>query len=69
MTITFSIVAIVAIVFILLYMKENEKCETLKYENEKLKRDAAQGSVVKAASVENHTSRRLDRDLIMEAIR
>jgi len=35
MAITFGIVAIIAIVFILLYMKENEKCENLKYDNEK----------------------------------
>lgn len=27
MAITFSIVAVIAIIFILLYMKENEKCE------------------------------------------
>ena len=32
MVITFGIVAIIAIVFILLYMKENEKCENLKYD-------------------------------------
>lgn len=38
MAITFGIVAIIAIVFILLYMKENEKCENLKYDNEKLKK-------------------------------
>lgn len=38
MAITFGIVAIIAIVFILLYMKENEKCENLKYGNEKLKK-------------------------------
>lgn len=38
MAITFGIVAIIAIVFFLLYMKENEKCENLKYDNEKLKR-------------------------------
>lgn len=48
MAITFSIVAIIAIVFILLYMKENEKCENLKYDNEKLKKDAAQAGIVSA---------------------
>lgn len=69
MAITFSIVAIIALIFILLYMKENEKCETLKYDNEKLKKDATQAGVVKAASVGEYDSRRLDRDLIMEAIR
>ena len=69
MTITFSIVAIIAIVFILLYMKENEKCETLKYDNEKLKKNAVQTSTVSAASVDDQDSRRLDRELIMEAIR
>lgn len=69
MTITFSIVAIIAIVFILLYMKENEKCETLKYDNEKLKKNAALASTVSAASVDDQDSRRLDRELIMEAIR
>ena len=45
MAITFGIVAIIAIVFILLYMKENEKCENLKYDNEKLKKDAAQAGL------------------------
>ena len=69
MAITFSIVAIIAIVFILLYMKENEKCENLKYDNEKLKKNAVQANIVSAVSVEGHDSRRLDRDLIMEAIR
>ena len=69
MTITFSIVAIIAIVFILLYMKENEKCEDLKYDNEKLKKKAALASTVSAASVDDQGSRRLDRELIMEAIR
>lgn len=69
MAITFSIVAIIALIFILLYMKENEKCEALKYDNEKLKKDATQASVVKAASAGEYVSRRLDRDLIMEAIR
>lgn len=68
MAITFGIVAIIAIVFILLYMKENEKCENLKYDNEKLKKDAAQAGIVSAAACE-YDSRRLDRDLIMEAIR
>lgn len=68
MAITFGIVAIIAIVFILLYMKENEKCENLKYGNEKLKKDAAQAGIVSAAACE-YDSRRLDRDLIMEAIR
>lgn len=69
MAITFSIVAIIALIFILLYMKENEKCETLKYDNEKLKRDAAQVSVADAAAAGEYDSRRLDRNLIMEAIR
>lgn len=69
MAITFSIVAFIAIVFILLYMKENEKCETLKYDNEKLKKNAVQTSTVSAASVDDQDSRRLDRELIMEAIR
>lgn len=69
MAITFSIVAFIAIVFILLYMKENEKCEDLKYENDKLKKNAVQASTVSAASVDDQGSRRLDRDLIMEAIR
>ena len=69
MAITFSIVAIIALIFILLYMKENEKCETLKYDYEKLKKDATQASVVKAASVGEYDRCRLDRDLIMEAIR
>ena len=50
MAITFGIVAIIAIVFILLYMKENEKCENLKYDNEKLKKDAAQAGIVSAAA-------------------
>lgn len=68
MAITFGIVAIIAIVFILLYMKENEKCENLKYDNEKLKKDAAQAGIVSAAACE-YDSRRLDRDLIMETIR
>lgn len=68
MAITFGIVAIIAIVFILLYMKENEKCENLKYDNEKLKKDAAQAGIVSAVACE-YDSRRLDRDLIMEAIR
>lgn len=68
MAITFGIVAIIAIAFILLYMKENEKCENLKYDNEKLKKDAAQAGIVSAAACE-YDSRRLDRDLIMEAIR
>ena len=49
-------------------MKENEKCENLKYDNEKLKKDAAQAGIVSAAACE-YDSRRLDRDLIMEAIR
>ena len=52
MAITFGIVAIIAIVFILLYMKENEKCENLKYDNEKLKKDAAQAGIVSAAAVD-----------------
>lgn len=69
MAITFSIVAFIAIVFILLYMKENEKCEDLKYENDKLKKNAVQASTVSAASVDDQGSRRLDRELIMEAIR
>lgn len=69
MAITFSIVAFIAIVFILLYMKENEKYETLKYENDKLKKNAVQASTVSAASVDDQDSRRLDRELIMEAIR
>lgn len=69
MAITFGIVAIIAIVFILLYMKENEKCEDLKYENDKLKKNAVQASTVSAASVDDQGSRRLDRELIMEAIR
>ena len=51
MTITLSIVAIIAlIIFILFYMKEHEKCKTLKYDNEKLKKEAAQRSVANAAS-------------------
>lgn len=50
-------------------MKENEKCETLKYDNEKLKKNAALASTVSAASVDDQDSRRLDRELIMEAIR
>lgn len=50
-------------------MKENEKCETLKYDNEKLKKNAVQTSTVSAASVDDQDSRRLDRELIMEAIR
>ena len=69
MAITFSIVAFIAIVFILLYMKENEKCEDLKYENDKLKKNAVQASTVSAASVDDQGSRRLDRELIMETIR
>ena len=69
MAITFSIVAIIALIFILLYMKENEKCETLKYDYEKLKKDATQVSVADAASAGEYVSRRLDRNLIMEAIR
>lgn len=69
MAITFSIVAVFAIIFILLYMKENEKCEDLKYENDKLKKNAVQASTVSAASVDDQGSRRLDRELIMEAIR
>lgn len=69
MAITFSIVAFIAIVFILLYMKENEKCETLKYENDNLKKNAVLASTVSAASVDDQDSRRLDRELIMEAIR
>ena len=69
MAITFSTVAFIAIVFILLYMKENEKCEDLKYENDKLKKNAVQASTVSAASVDDQGSRRLDRELIMEAIR
>lgn len=69
MAITFSIVAIIAIVFILLYMKENEKCENLKYENDKLKKNAMQASIVSAASADDQDSRRLDRKLITEAIR
>lgn len=50
-------------------MKENEKCEDLKYENDKLKKNAVQASTVSAASVDDQGSRRLDRELIMEAIR
>lgn len=50
-------------------MKENEKCEDLKYENDKLKKNAVQASTVSAASVDDQDSRRLDRELIMEAIR
>ena len=69
MAITFSIVAIIALIFILLYMKENEKCEALKLENEKLKKDATQVSVVNAASADEYDCRGLDRELIMEAIR
>ena len=69
MAITFGIVAIIAIVFILLYMKENEKCEDLKYDNEKLKKKAVQAGLVNTASVDDQGSRRLDRELIMEAIR
>lgn len=69
MAITFGIVAIIAIVFILLYMKENEKCEGLKYDNEKLKKNAAQAGIVNAAASCDHNSRRLDKELIMEAIR
>lgn len=69
MVITFGIVAIIAIVFILLYMKENEKCEGLKYDNEKLKKNAAQAGIVNAAASCDHNSRRLDKELIMEAIR
>lgn len=68
MAITFSIVAVIAIIFILLYMKENEKCEGLKYGNEKLKKNAAQAGIVNAAACE-YDSRRLDKELIMEAIR
>lgn len=69
MAITFSIVAVIAIIFILLYMKENEKCEGLKYDNEKLKKNAAQAGIVNAAASCDHNSRRLDKELIMEAIR
>lgn len=68
MAITFGIVAFIAIVFILLYMKENEKCEDLKYENDKLKKNAVQAGIENAAA-RDHDSRGLDRDLIMEAIR
>lgn len=69
MAITFSIVAIIALIFILLYMKVNEKCETLKFDIEKLKKDATQVSVVNAASADEYDCRGLDRKLIMEAIR
>lgn len=69
MAITFGIVAVIAIIFILLYMKENEKCEGLKYDNEKLKKNAAQAGIVNAAASCDHNSRRLDKELIMEAIR
>lgn len=69
MAITFSIVAVIAIIFILFYMKENEKCEGLKYDNEKLKKNAAQAGIVNAAASCDHNSRRLDKELIMEAIR
>ena len=69
MAITFSIVAVIAIIFILLYMKENEKCEGLKYDNEKLKKNAAQTGIVNAAAIDEYDSRRLDKELIMEAIR
>lgn len=69
MAITFSIVAIIAIIFILLYMKENERCENLKYDNEKLKKNAAQAGIVNAAASCDHDSRRLDKEMIMEAIR
>ena len=68
MAITFSIVAVIAIIFILLYMKENEKCENLKYDNEKLKKNAAQAGIVNAAA-RDHDGRGLNRELIMEAIR
>ncbi len=69
MAITFSIVAIIAIVFILLYMKENEKCDDLKSDNEKLRKGAVQVGVANAAVTYEYDSRRLDWDLIMEAIR
>ena len=69
MAITFSIVAIIAIVFILLYMKENEKCEELKSDNGNLGKGAAQVGVANAVSACEYDSRRLDNDLIMEAIR
>lgn len=69
MAITFGIVAVIAIIFILLYMKENERCENLKYDNEKLKKNAAQAGIVNAAASCDHNSRRLDKELIMEAIR
>ena len=69
MAITFSIVAVIAIIFILLYMKENEKCEGLKYDNEKLKKNAAQAGIVNVAASCDHNSRGLDREQIMEAIR
>ena len=69
MAITFSIVAIIALIFILLYMKENEKCEELKSDNKKLRKGAVQVGVANAMSAYEYGSRRLDRELIMEAIR
>ena len=70
MAITFSIVAIIALIFILLYLKENEKCETLKRGNGKLREGPVQkGSMANAAMTGEYDSRGLDRDLIMEAIR
>lgn len=69
MAITFSIVAIIALIFILLYMKENDKCEDLKSDNEKLRKGAVQVGVANAAVAYEYDSRGLDRDLIMEAIR
>ena len=69
MAITFSIVAIIALIFILLYMKENEKCENLKSDNEKLRKGSVQVGVANAMSAYEYDSRRLDSDLIMEAIR
>lgn len=70
MAITFSIAEIIALIFILLYLKENEKCETLKRGNGKLREGAVQkGSMTNAAMTGEYDSRRLDRDLILEAIR